>query len=206
MSKEDIDTEEILAKAEEFENSVNEQVEETVNQEAENEGENIDEFAEAKALSLEEIKQLIELSASLKDQVIRERAENENLRKRQERELANAYKFATERLIKDLLPVLDALTLGLKSAQENQEKPEAIKQFIEGSQMTLKILLENLAKNGVEEINPVGEKFNPEFHEALTMLPNPELENNSIIDVAQEGYLLNGRTIRAAQVVVVKNS
>ena len=165
-----------------------------------------EENAEIEALSLEEIKQLIETVASLKDQVIRERAENENLRKRQERELANAYKFATERLIKDLLPVLDALTLGLKSAQENQEKPEAIKQFIEGSQMTLKILLENLAKNGVEEINPVGEKFNPEFHEALTMLPNPELENNSIIDVAQKGYLLNGRTIRAAQVVVVKNS
>ena len=161
---------------------------------------------ENKIFSYAEVKPLIEENADFKDKLVRALAENENLRKRQERELANAYKFATERLIKDLLPVLDALTLGLKSAQENQEKPEAIKQFIEGSQMTLKILLENLAKNGVEEINPVGEKFNPEFHEALTMLPNPELENNSIIDVAQKGYLLNGRTIRAAQVVVVKNS
>ncbi|SUO95436.1 nucleotide exchange factor GrpE [Suttonella ornithocola] len=153
----------------------------------------------------EEIAKLSEQVAILKDQVIRERAENDNLRKRQERELSNAHKFAAERLIKDLLPVLDSLTLGLQAAEENAEKPEAIKQFIEGSEMTLKILRENLQKNGVEEINPVGEKFNPELHEAVTMVPSPEHENNTVLHVAQKGYVLNGRTVRAAQVVVAKN-
>lgn len=153
----------------------------------------------------EQIAKLSEEVALLKDQVIRERAENDNLRKRQERDLSNAYKFATERLIKDLLPVLDSLTLGLQAAESNSENPDVITQFIEGSEMTLKILRETLLKHGVEEINPVGEKFNPEVHEAVTMVPSPEHENNTVMHVAQKGYVLNGRTIRAAQVVVVKN-
>lgn len=153
----------------------------------------------------EEIAKLSEQVAGLKEQVLRERAENDNLRKRQERELANAHKFATERLIKDLLPVLDSLALGLQAAESNADKPEAIAQFIEGSEMTLKILRENLQKHGVEEINPQGEKLNPELHEAVAMVPSPEHENNTVIQVAQKGYLLNGRTVRAAQVIVAKN-
>lgn len=155
----------------------------------------------------EEAAQAAEQIAALKEQVLRERAENENLRKRQERELASAHKFANERLIKELLPVLDSLQLGIKAAQENADKPEAIGQFIEGSEMTLKILLENLAKHGVEEICPAsGDKFNPDVHEAVAMLPNPAMENNVVLHLAQRGYALNGRTIRAAQVVIVKNS
>lgn len=155
----------------------------------------------------EEVAQLAEQVAALKDQVIRERAENENLRKRQERELLNAHKFANERIVKELLPVLDSLVLGLKAAQESADKPEAMAQFIEGSELTLKMLRENLAKHGVEEVNPAGgDKFNPDVHEAVAMLSNPELENNTIMHVAQIGYVLNGRTVRAAQVVIVKNS
>lgn len=155
----------------------------------------------------EEVAQLAEQVAALKDQVIRERAENENLRKRQERELLNAHKFANERIVKELLPVLDSLVLGLKAAQESADKPEAMAQFIEGSELTLKMLRENLAKHGVEEVNPAsGDKFNPDVHEAVAMLPNPELENNTVMHVAQIGYVLNGRTVRAAQVVIVKNS
>lgn len=155
----------------------------------------------------EEVAQLAEQVAALKDQVIRERAENENLRKRQERELLNAHKFANERIVKELLPVLDSLVLGVKAAQESADKPEAMAQFIEGSELTLKMLRENLAKHGVEEVNPAsGDKFNPDVHEAVAMLPNPELENNTVMHVAQIGYVLNGRTVRAAQVVIVKNS
>lgn len=154
----------------------------------------------------EEVAKLTEQVAALKEQVLRERAENENLRKRQERELANAHKFANERLVKELFPVLDSLVLGIKAAQENADKPESFEQFIQGSEMTLKILRENLAKHGVEEINPVGEKFNPDAHEAVAMVPNPEMENNTIMHVTQIGYALHGRTVRAAQVIVVKNN
>ena len=104
------------------------------------------------------------------------------------------------------MPVLDSLVLGLKAAQESADKPEAMAQFIEGSELTLKMLRENLAKHGVEEVNPAGgDKFNPDVHEAVAMLPNPELENNTVMHVAQIGYVLNGRTVRA-QVVIVKNS
>ena len=140
----------------------------------------------------------------LKDQVMRERAENDNLRKRQERELQSAHKFATERLIKDLIPVLDSLTLGVDAARNNENSPEAIEQFIEGSEMTLKLLRETLAKHGVEELNPEGEKFNPELHEAVTALPNNDVAPNTVLHVAQKGYTLNGRVVRAAQVVIAK--
>ena len=155
----------------------------------------------------EEVAQLAEQVAALKDQVIRERAENENLRKRQERELLNAHKFANERIVKELLPVRGSLVFGGKAGEGSADKPEGMAQFIEGSELTLKMLRENLAKHGVEEVNPAGgDKFNPDVHEAVAMLPNPELENNTVMHVAQIGYVLNGRTVRAAQVVIVKNS
>ncbi|UJF24526.1 nucleotide exchange factor GrpE [Suttonella sp. R2A3] len=147
---------------------------------------------------------LEEKVAALSEQVIRERAENDNLRKRQARELQSAHKFATERLIKDLLPVLDSLTLGIDAAKNGEHNAEAIEQFIEGSEMTLKLLNETLAKHGVETINPEGEKFNPEQHEAVASLPNADAEPNSVLHVTQRGYVLNGRVIRAAQVVIAK--
>lgn len=138
--------------------------------------------------------------ATLKDQFIRERAENENLRKRFERDLSNAHKYGSERLLKDLLPVLDSLSLGIEAARQSEDA--CMQQFIEGSEMTLKLFLDTLAKHGIEEISPEGEKFNPEFHEAVAALPNGEVEPNTILHVAQKGYVLNGRSIRAAQVVV----
>lgn len=152
----------------------------------------------------EEIDKLNKQVSALKDQVIRERAENDNLRKRQERELQSAHKFATERLIKDLIPVLDSLTLGVDAARNNENNSEAIEQFIEGSEMTLKLLRETLAKHGIEELNPEGEKFNPELHEAVTALPNNDVAPNTVLHVAQKGYTLNGRVIRAAQVIIAK--
>ncbi len=153
----------------------------------------------------EEIARLSEEVASLRDQVLRERAENENLRKRQEREISNIHKFSNERIIKELLPVLDSLVLGLQAAKDNADKPDAMQQFVEGTEMILNILSKNLKKHGVEDIDPIGEKFNPDLHEAVTMMPSPEHENGTIIHVAQKGYTLNGRVLRAAQVVVAKN-
>lgn len=150
----------------------------------------------------DQINQLQQEVAELKDQLIWQKAENENLRKRQARELENAYKFASERLLKDLLPVIDSLNLGLQAALDTEN--EAVKQFITGSEMTLTMFQETLARHGIEEINPVGEKFNPELHEAVTMTPSEAHEPNTVIQVTQKGYLLNGRTVRAAQVIVSK--
>lgn len=156
----------------------------------------------------EKISALSKRVATLSDQFVRERAENDNLRKRQQRELSNAYKYATEKLHRDLLPVVDSLTLGLQAAIDSEpqdgEGGTALERFIEGLKMTLDLFRDTLSRHGVEEIDPLGEKFNPERHEAVTMMPSPDHEPNRVIQVAQKGYLLNGRTIRAAQVIVSK--
>jgi len=136
-------------------------------------------------------------------EVLRERADQDNLRKRFEREKESALKYGSEKLVRDLLPVLDSLTLGLDAAKAHEaEGKQALEQFIAGSAMTLKLLLETLEKNGITEINPVGEKLDPERHQALSAIPSPDAEPNTILHVAQKGYLLNGRVIRAAQVIV----
>ena len=150
-----------------------------------------------------EIASLTAQVAELKNAVLRERADQDNLRKRFEREKESALKYGSEKLVKDLLPVLDSLTLGLDAAKAHEsEGKQALDQFIAGSAMTLKLLLEILEKNGITEINPVGEKLDPEQHQALSAIPNPDAEANTVLHVAQKGYLLNGRVIRAAQVIV----
>lgn len=138
--------------------------------------------------------------AQWKDQAMRAHAEMDNLRKRFEREKEQALKYGSERLLKDLLPVLDSLVLGIEAARKSEDACMA--QFVEGSEMTLKLLLDTLGKHGIEEVSPEGEKFNPEFHEAVAALPNGDVEPNTVLHVAQKGYVLNGRSIRAAQVVV----
>ena len=145
-----------------------------------------------------EIEALTAQVAELKNAVLRERADQDNLRKRFEREKESALKYGSEKLVRDLLPVLDSLTLGLDAAKAHEaEGKQALEQFIAGSAMTLKLLLEIL-----EKINPVGEKLDPERHQALSAIPSPDAEPNTILHVAQKGYLLNGRVIRAAQVIV----
>ena len=150
-----------------------------------------------------EIEALQAQIAELKNAVLRERADSDNLRKRFEREKESALKFGSEKLIKELLPVIDSLTLGLEAAKAHEaEGRQALDHFIEGSSMTLKLLLDVLQKNGVSELDPVGEKLDPELHQALSVIPSPDAEPNTILHVAQKGYLLNGRVIRAAQVIV----
>ena len=157
-------------------------------------------FLDARGAEIETLQAQI---AELKNAVLRERADSDNLRKRFEREKASALKFGSEKLIKELLPVIDSLTLGLEAAKAHEaEGRQALDHFIEGSSMTLKLLLDVLQKNGVSELNPVGEKLDPELHQALSVIPSPDAEPNTILHVAQKGYLLNGRVIRAAQVIV----
>lgn len=148
--------------------------------------------------------QLEEAQQSAKDnwdKVLRAQAEMENLKRRNAKDLENAHKFALDGFVKGLLEVKDSLTMGLKTA--NEEKA-TIEHIIEGLEMTDKVFLSTMEKFGVETINPENEIFNPEFHEAVTMVPMPDKESNSILEVVQIGFTLNGRLVRPAMVVVVQ--
>ncbi|MDC9714715.1 MAG: nucleotide exchange factor GrpE [Gammaproteobacteria bacterium] len=148
--------------------------------------------------------QLTEAQQSAKDnwdKVLRTQAEMENLKRRNARDLENAHKFALDSFVKALLEVKDSLTMGLKTASEENA---TIKSITEGLEMTDKVFLSTLAKFGVEALNPADETFNPEFHEAVTMVPAPDKESNSVLEVVQIGFTLNGRLVRPAMVVVVQ--
>lgn len=138
--------------------------------------------------------------AGLKDQLLRSLAELENVKRRAARDVENAHKFAIERLIDGMFPVLD----GLEKAAETADATEGAEAIAEGVTLSLKMFIDTLARFGVEQIDPLGEPFDPQLHEALTVLPNPDAEPNSVMDVMQKGYSLNGRLVRAAKVIVVK--
>lgn len=135
------------------------------------------------------------------EKVVRAQAEMENMKRRNTIDLANAHKFALDNFAKALLEVKDSLTMGLKTAKEENATIESI---LEGLEMTDKVFLSTLAKFGIESINPTDETFNPEFHEAVTMIPMPDKKSNSVLEVVQVGFTLNGRLIRPAMVVVVQ--
>ncbi|MEM9100973.1 MAG: nucleotide exchange factor GrpE [Pseudomonadota bacterium] len=136
------------------------------------------------------------------DLLLRERAEAQNIQRRADREVSNAKKYAVERICNDLLPVLDSLEQGLSLPASSDES----KAVLEGVELTVKMMVDVLHKHNVKQLNPVGENFNPEHHEAMAMQESAEHEANTIINVFQKGYLLNGRLIRPARVVVSKGS
>jgi molecular chaperone GrpE len=135
------------------------------------------------------------------DKLLRSQAEMENLKRRNAKDLENAHKFALDGFVKSLLEVKDSLAMGLKSAQEEKA---TIEHIIEGLEMTDKVFVSTMEKFGVEMIDPQGETFNPELHEAVTMVPMPDKEPNSVLEVVQVGFTLNGRLVRPAMVVVVQ--
>lgn len=135
------------------------------------------------------------------DKVLRAQAEMENLKRRNAKDLENAHKFALDGFVKALLEVKDSLSMGLKTANEENATIESV---IEGLEMTDKVFLSTMEKFGVESINPENELFNPELHEAVTMLPMPDKKSNSVLKVVQVGFTLNGRLVRPAMVVVVQ--
>ncbi|EBA52746.1 chaperone protein grpE (heat shock protein family 70 cofactor) [Francisella tularensis subsp. holarctica 257] len=147
------------------------------------------------------IKELEDSCDQFKDEALRAKAEMENIRKRAERDVSNARKYGIEKFAKELLPVIDSIEQALK----HEVKLEEAIAMKEGIELTAKMLVDILKKNGVEELDPKGEKFDPNLHEAMAMIPNPEFEDNTIFDVFQKGYMLNGRIVRAAKVVIVKN-
>ena len=138
--------------------------------------------------------------AKVKDQLLRTVAEMENVRRRSQRDIENAHKFAVEKLLGDLLPVLDSL----EKAEEVALATDNAASMAEGISLSLKLFVGILEKAGVAIVDPIGEPFDPQLHEAMAMVPNPDAEPNSVMDVMQRGYTLNGRLVRAAKVIVVK--
>ncbi|BBB24412.1 molecular chaperone GrpE [Isorropodon fossajaponicum endosymbiont JTNG4] len=148
--------------------------------------------------------QLIQAQQSAKDnwgKLLRSQAEMENLKRRNAKDVENAHKFALDGFVKALLEVKDSLSMGIKTAQEEKA---TVKHIVEGLEMTNKVFLSTLEKFGVEIINPEGETFNPELHEAVTMIPMLDKDSNSVLEVIQFGFTLNGRLVRPAMVVVVQ--
>jgi molecular chaperone GrpE len=134
-----------------------------------------------------------------KDNGLRALAEAQNMRRRAEQEVEKARKFALEKFAGDLLPTIDNLERAVEAAQKTGGDVASI---IEGVVLTQKGFLDALAKHGVEMIDPLGHPFNPELHQAMSMIENPNTEPNTVIAVMQKGYALSGRLLRPAMVVV----
>ena len=166
---------------------------------------------EEPAVSPDEVPDHIELTALLEDargkadehwdQVVRLQAEMDNLRKRSERDLANAHKFALERFANELLPVRDSLEMGLAAFDTEGADPDKLR---EGVVLTLQMLTSAMDKAEIREVNPQDERFNPDFHQAMSIQERDDVESNTVVTVVQKGYILNDRLIRPAMVIVSK--
>lgn len=135
------------------------------------------------------------------DSYLRASAELENVRKRAARDVENARKFALDRFAGALLAVVDGLEMGIQS-HENADAD----QLRSGSEATLKLLSTTLERFGVAEVDPLGDPFDPELHEAMTMQPSADVEPGTVVTVFQKGYTLNGRLLRPARVVVAQEA
>ena len=133
------------------------------------------------------------------DQLVRAHAEIENLKRRHTQELEKAHKYALDKFVGELLTIWDSLELGLQAAQNDEADVASLR---EGTELTVKMFGDVMEKFNVERINPEGEAFNPEFHQAMSMVPNAEMAPNTVMAVMQKGVSLNGRLIRPAMVVV----
>ena len=135
-----------------------------------------------------------------KDQALRAQAEAENTRRRASRETENARKFALERFVSALLPAIDSFERAVEAAAA----ADAGQSVAEGIELSLKLLLDAFEGAGVRVVDPAGEPFDPAFHEAMSMVTEPDMEPGSVARVIQKGYVLNERLVRAAMVMVVQ--
>ena len=144
--------------------------------------------------------QLAETAKKEQDLLLRTRAEIDNIRRRTEHDVEKAHKFALEKFAKDILNTIDNLERALTTPANTED--ETVKALFDGVELTLKELLATVARFGVEPVGVVGEVFNPDLHQAISMQPMEGFETNQITTVLQKGYLLNGRVIRPAMVMV----
>jgi molecular chaperone GrpE len=161
--------------------------------------------AETQAVTVEALRQELEqaqqLAAANLDKAMRAMADMENLKKRVQKDLDDERKFGLAKFAKELLSVLDSLELGLQATVG--DSPEVVK-FREGSELTIKQFESVFAKFNIEAIDPTGQPFNPELHQAMAMQPSSTVAPNHVITVFQKGYVINGRLLRPAMVVVAK--
>ena len=153
--------------------------------------------------SAEDLSQLLEQARSKADehyeQMMRAHAELENLKRRHERDLENAHKYALDKFVAELLGVWDSLELGHNAAQDEAADVQKLR---EGTELTLKMLGDAMNKFGVEQVDPINQPFDPELHQAMSMQPRADVPANTVVAVVQKGYKLNGRLVRPAMVMV----
>ncbi len=170
--------------------------------EAENASES-EETASLEHLDYEELEEKLTLSEQKAhehwEQVVSLQAELMNVRRRADRDVENAHRYGVEKLITSLLPVLDSLEQALQLAEKDGNQG-----MKEGLELTIKLFLDVLEKSEVEQINPHGQSFDPQHHEAMSAVPSADVPANTVLEVFQKGYKLNERVIRPARVIVSK--
>ena len=193
LDDEDMDVENTMGQPGSVQNEL------TDNQPSDQEPSNVDQS------SLDEITSKLSAAETQRDanwdQVLRLQAEMHNIHKRHERDISHAHRFGVEKLIKELIPVVDSLEHSLTVSSNEQSTLQAMH---EGIEMTLKLFYQALEKFGVKVIDPSGEAFNSQFHEAMTMQEHAEVAPNTVLKVMQKGFLLHDRLIRPARVIVSK--
>ena len=143
--------------------------------------------------------------ASLEDRALRATAEAENVRRRADRSIENARKFALERFVEDLLPAVDSFERAVEAASGHAEgEGSQASAMAEGIELSLKLLQGAMERQGIAVVDPIGAPFDPNLHEAMTMVDNAEVEPGSVVEVFQKGYTVNGRLIRPARVIVAR--
>ncbi len=167
-------------------------------------GDDPDASAQAGAPSIEELERALEEARveaqTHRDTSLRARAELENVRRRAERDVANAHRYGLERLVNEFLPVRDSLELGVSAAGDDADAARVR----EGMELTLKLMTSAFEKLGIEEVDPAGQPFDPELHQAMSMQDGEGREPGTVLTVVQKGYRLNERLVRPALVVVAK--
>jgi molecular chaperone GrpE len=142
------------------------------------------------------------------NEVLRAKADLQNVQRRAEQDIAKAHKYGLEKFALELLPIVDSLERGLNSCDEKlthtDENNVLLKNMRHGMELTINMFLKTLQKFGIEQVDPVGKDFNPELHEAMSIKEDPNLKPNTIVEVIQKGYTLNGRLLRPALVIVAK--
>lgn len=166
-----------------------------------------DEASQVEAVDSEQnaaegLQKVLEEVEKYKDAALRAEAEMQNMQRRTARDVENAHKFALEKFLQNLLPVVDSMEKAVEAAEQASENEDDA--MLEGIRLCHKLLVDVLGKEGIEVIDPMGEPFDPNEHQAMSMVENPDMEPNSVFAVVQKGYRLNGRLVRAAMVMVTK--
>ena len=158
--------------------------------------------AEEEVIELSELEILQKKHDEHYDGLLRAKAEVENIKKRSSKEVENAYKYSIESILQEIIPIYDSLSLSCKLSSEKTTK----EQLEEGNKLLLSMFKQILEKNNIKEIDPEGEVFDPDHHQAISTIEDKKKKNDDIAEVVQKGYVLNSRVIKPALVIVIKNT